>query len=106
MPFEIDFLASHDSASIVAELQRIAALLGKRAITTKEIDEYGFVSSITVMQKFGTMRKAHETAGLVALRYTKSTDAELIRVVADLWTITLRESARRPRMSEESKYGF
>jgi hypothetical protein len=106
MQFQIDFLASHDPASIVAELQRIAKLLGKRAITTKEIDEHGYVSSATVMQKFGTMRKAHEAAGLVALRYTKSTNEELMRVVADLWTITLTKFGRRPRMSEVSKYGF
>ena len=106
MRFEIDFLESHDSESIVAELHRIAELLGKRTVTAKEIDRHGRLSSRTVMQKFGTMRKAHEAAGLIASRYTKATEAELFKVLTELWLITLRESGRRPRMSEVSKYGF
>lgn len=106
MRFEIDFLESHDPASIVAELRRIAGLLGKRTVTAKEIDRHGRLNSRTVMQKFGTMRKAHEAAGLVASRYTKSTDEELLTILADLWTITLKESGRRPLTSEVRKYGF
>lgn len=105
MAFEIDFLESHDEQSIVNELKRIAALLGKRSITVKEIDEHGYIHSRTVAEKFGTVRKAHEAAGLIALRYTKSTDAELLKIMADLWTITLRESGRRPRQSDVAKYG-
>jgi 5-methylcytosine-specific restriction protein A len=105
MRFEIDFLESHDTASVVAELQRIADLLGKRTVTAKEIDRHGRLNSRTVMQKFGTMRKAHEAAGLIASRYTMATDEELFKVVAELWTKTLRDSGRRPRTSEVSKYG-
>lgn len=105
MHFEIDFLESHDPASIVAELQRIATLLGKRTVTAKEIDRHGRLNSRTVMQKFGTMRKAHEAAGLIASRYTKSTKEELLKAMADLWTASLRESGRRPRANEVGKYG-
>jgi HNH endonuclease len=104
MRFEIDFLESHDTASVVAELQRIAGLLGKRTVTAKEIDRHGRLNSRTVWHLFGTIRKAHEAAGLVASRYTKATDEELFKVVAELWTKTLRDSGRRPRMSEVSKY--
>jgi hypothetical protein len=106
MPFVIDFLESHDKDSIVKELKRIAALLGKQALTVKEINQHGRINSRTIGEKFGTMRKAHEAAGLIALRFTKSTDAELLRIMADLWTITLRESGRRPRVSEVQKYRF
>lgn len=105
LPLEIDFLESHDEASIVGELQRIATKLGKRTVTTKEIDKHGLLSSRTVMQKFGTMRKAHEAAGLVASRYTKATDEELFKVIEDLWNRTLQDSGRRPRESEVRKYG-
>jgi hypothetical protein len=87
-------------------MQRIAVLLGRSTIRAKEIDRLGRVNSRTIMQKFGTLRKAHEAAGLVASRYTKSTDEELMKVVADVWILTLRESGRRPRMSEVKKYGF
>lgn len=106
MHFEIDFLESHDEASLVEEMQRIAVLLGRSTIRAKEIDRLGRVNSRTIMQRFGTLRKAHEAAGLVASRYTKSTDEELMKVVADVWILTLREAGRRPRMSEVKKYGF
>jgi len=105
MAFEIDFLATNDKESIVTELRRIAELLGKRSISVEEINQHGRIHSATIAKKFGTMRKAHEAAGLIALRYTKPTDAELLKAVADLWTITLRESGRRPRQHELQKYG-
>jgi hypothetical protein len=103
--FVIDFLESHDRPSIVAELQRIAALLGRRRITGEDIDRHGRISARTVAQKFGTLRKAAEAAGLIAPRYTKATDEELIRAITNLWEATLRESGRRPRMKDTERYG-
>lgn len=103
--FVIDFLESHDEASIVAELRRISQLLGRRRITGDDIDRYGRISSRTVGQKFGTLRQAAAAAGLIAPRYTKATDEELIKAVTDLWETTLREMGRRPRMSDVQKYG-
>ncbi len=104
MRFEIDFLESYSEANIVAELQRIAGILGKRTVTTDEIDQYGRVNSRMVWQVFGTIRKAHEAAGLVAARYTKGTDKELFKILGDLWVKTLRDSGRRPRASELKTY--
>ena len=105
MPLVIDFLESHDEASIVGELQRIATKLGKRTVTAKDIDKHGLLSSKTVMQKFGTLRKGLGAAGLVASRYTKATDQELFNVIEDLWMRTLQDSGRRPREGEVRKYG-
>lgn len=106
VPFDIDFLESYDRDSIAAELRRVAELLGKKNVSRRDIDRHGRLNSRTVMLKFGTMRKAHEAAGLAPSRYTKSTNAELLKIVADLWTITLGESGRSPLSSEVRKYGF
>lgn len=59
-----------------------------------------------VTQQFGGLRKALEAAGLKPSRFTNATDAELLKLVAALWTITLRESGRRPRTGEVAKYGL
>jgi len=59
-----------------------------------------------VVQQFGSLRKALEAAGLKPSRFTNATDEELLKLVADLWTITARESGRRPRTSEVAKYGI
>jgi 5-methylcytosine-specific restriction enzyme A len=106
MAFDIDFLESYDLDSIAAEMRRIAELLGKQTVSRRDIDRYGRLNSRTVMQKFGTMRKAHEAAGLTPARFTKSTNEELLGILVDLWTITLEQSGRSPSMSEVGKFGF
>jgi hypothetical protein len=104
--FEIDFLESHDDASIVAELQRVAGKLGKQQLTAKEIDRHARINSRTVAVRFGSLRKALDAAGLTTSRFTKATDAELFQVLADLWTITLEKHARRPRTTDMERYGM
>ena len=103
MHFEIDFLESHDEESLKGELQRVARVLGKRTVTRREMDRLGKVTGRTVARKFGGMRQAHEAAGLVSSRYSKATDEELMQAVANLWTVTLREKGRRPRVSDMKK---
>jgi 5-methylcytosine-specific restriction endonuclease McrA len=104
--FKIDFLESHDEASLIAELQRIARERGTNRLTAKDIDKYGLVSSPTLRLKFGSLRHALTAAGLEASYFNKSTDAELIREVANLWMLTMRDSGRRPRAKEVAKYGL
>lgn len=106
MNFEIDFLESHDEASLIAELQRIARERGTNRITQRDIDKYGLVSTPTLRHKFGSLRHAMTAAGLEASYFIKATDAELIREVAKLWTMTMRDHGRRPRAKEVSKYGL
>jgi hypothetical protein len=103
MHFEIDFLESHDEESLTGELQRVARALGKQTVTRAEMDRLGKVNSWTLAQKFGNLRKAHEAAGLVPSRYSLATDEELMQAVANLWTKTLREKGRRPRISDMRK---
>jgi len=106
MPFEIDFLETHDQASIIAELKRLAAALGKTNVSAQDLDEHGRVGYHMVRNHFGSLRQALLAAELTPSRYTNATDAELLKLVADLWVITLRESGRRPRTAEVSKYGL
>jgi hypothetical protein len=106
MRFEIDFLVEYDAESIIAELKRVAALLGRTTIGAKDLDEHGRVKYHMVVTHFGSLRKALEAAGLTSSRFTNATDAELLKLVADLWVITLRESGRRPRTAEVAKYGL
>ena len=103
---DVDFLEKLDAASIVAELKRIAEVLGKTNVSAKELDTYGRVHYHTVVKRFGSLRHAMEAAGLKSSRYTKATDAELLKQLTDLWAITLRDSGRRPRTAELAKYGF
>jgi hypothetical protein len=104
--FEIDFLESHDEASIIAELQRIARERGTERITSKDIDEYGRVGSRTVALKFGSLRHALTAAGLKPTRFTQSTDEELIGELAKMWTASRHDSGRCPRAKDAARYGL
>ena len=104
--YEIDFMEVQDATSIVAELKRVANLLGKTNVSAKELDAHGRVHYHTVVKRFGSLRRALAAAGLKSSRFTKATDAELIGQLAELWKITGRDSGRSPRTSELKKYGF
>jgi HNH endonuclease len=105
-PFDVDFLEACDPESIIVELKRVAAKLGRTTLSAMEIDMYARVKYNIVLKQFGGLRMALEAAGLKPSRCNKATDEELLKIMTELWTITLRESGRRPRTAEIAKYGF
>ena len=106
MEFDIDFMESYDRDSVAAELRRVAAITGKNTVSTRDIERLARLSMSTVFEKFGTLAKAQEAAGLDASSRRKYTDDEVLRYLADLWTITLKESGRSPIISDIKKYGL
>lgn len=106
MAFKIDFMESYDLESIAAELRRIAKVTGKQTVSSRDINRFGRIHSRTVIVKFGTLRKAVEAANLEPSPVTRWTSNELLKVVADLWTMTLKDTGRSPIMSDLRKYGF
>jgi hypothetical protein len=102
--FEIDFLVSHDRESILAELKRVAAVLGTNTLRAKDIDRVGRISYKPVVDRFGSLRAALDAAGLRPSRFVGAKREDLIPLIAELWTITLRDSGRRPRMTDVAKY--
>lgn len=62
--FEMDRLVTYDDASILAEIQRVAALLGTPQIGYREFDKHGRVGSSTIRRRFGSWKEALKAAGL------------------------------------------
>ena len=104
MAHDVDFLESYDLESIKTELRRLAAQLGKPSVTGRELTRFGRVSAPTVIEKFGSMRNAMIAAGLVPIRAQHFTSEEMIRVLTDVWNLTLKDHGRRPRMKDFKKY--
>jgi 5-methylcytosine-specific restriction endonuclease McrA len=104
MPYEIDFLESYDLDSITAELRRVAKVLGRPSVTGRELNRFGRVSAPTVVQKFGSMRNAHIAAGLAPTRAQRWSTEAMLKVLRDVWTLTLKDYGRRPRMADFRKY--
>jgi len=106
MAYEINFLESYGRDSIAAELRRVAALLGKQSLSTCEIDHFARVNSRTVAMKFGSLRVALHAAGLALVRYQRTSDDQLLRIVIDLWDMTQKDHGRIPRRLDVAEYGF
>jgi len=96
MGLEIDFMRSYERDSIVAELQRVAGVTGRRTVTMRDLREHARVCGRTVTKKFGTLGKANEAAGLVPRPIRRWTTEELLKVVTDLWVRTLEDRGRSP----------
>ncbi|HXP88793.1 MAG TPA: HNH endonuclease [Bryobacteraceae bacterium] len=105
MKFEIDFVESYDRESLIRELQRIAAALGKNALSHGDINRYGRVCAKVVAKRFGSLRLALEESGLEPCRYTIATDQELCSMLVDVWTQTLKKYGRSPRFQDLAAFG-
>lgn len=72
---------------VIAELQRIASVVGRTTITRSDLNRYGELSERTVLSRFGTWKAALQAAGLqlsrMGRRYTESDYFENLLTV---WT--------------------
>ncbi|VVB73998.1 HNH endonuclease [uncultured archaeon] len=104
--FEIDFLEDYSQSSLIEELKRIQRIVGNKPITKFDIDKYGKVGWTTYFRKFGSFSNALLKAGLKPSRRTNTSNEELLNVVIELWTKTLKNEGRRPFASDLKKYDF
>jgi hypothetical protein len=103
-PIEIDFLDSYDRPSLVAELRRIAEVLGKSTLSLADVGNFGRMSTDCVMKKFGSLGAALTAAGLTPNR--RFSDRELLKMLVDLWPRTMEDHKRRPRATDFARYGL
>lgn len=104
--FKMDFLSEYNDSSIAEELNRIAKSLGKDSVTKQDIETYGRLSYSVVNKHFGSLRKALEFAGLKPQRYMNSTESELLKLLVELWEITLEKEGRTPQRKDLKVYKF
>jgi hypothetical protein len=102
----IDFLADYDSASILAELKRLAEVRGSDTVTKAYIEEHGRISYWLVAKRFGSLRQALQMAHLTPTRFMKATDEELLAVLIELWERTLEKVGRTPQKTDLKTYGM
>jgi len=101
-----EWLSAMRPESIIADLKRVAQALGTDRLTAKDLDRHGRAKYHAVRSQFGTLRKGLEAAGLKTTRFCKGTDEEVIKLVQDLWVLTLRDFGRRPRTADVERYGL
>jgi hypothetical protein len=80
----------------VADLKRVAAVIGKNSVTSKEYDRYGKFSSGACARRFGSWFVALEKAGLEKTRNFGVTKKELFANMKEVWI----KLGRQPRSDE------
>jgi hypothetical protein len=63
-PFELDRLVSYDDEALLAELSRVAALIGPPHLTRAAFDRLSKASSSVISRRFGGWREALSRVGL------------------------------------------
>jgi len=67
--FELNRLVSYDDESLIAELRRVAALVGKPYLTAAAFNKHSKVNSTCIRRRFG---KWHECLARAGLEYRYS----------------------------------
>lgn len=105
--FEINFLEDYSQFALISELKRIQKIVGDRAVTKADIDQYGKAGWTTYFKKFGSFSKAILAAGLKPSRMSLHTEnSTMISAIVTLWTKTLETEGRQPFASDLKKYNI
>ena len=101
MKFELDqYNRNAPDDELIADLQRLASVLGKKSVTRLEQDKHGRFSTNTFIRRFGSWAKACEKAGLEMRQTLPNTpEEELFKNLAEIWIVL----GRQPLYSEVAK---
>jgi len=87
-------------------MRRLSKDLGKQTLSRREIDSKSRISSGLLIKRFGSLRKAHQHAGLIPARFMKATDSELYELLYELWVLTLEQHGRSPYKKDLKTFGI
>lgn len=103
--FELRLWNSRVSDSeIISDLRRIAQLLERGTVTTKEYDVHGQYSTSTIEKKFKTWNNALKSAGLQLSNRRDITEVELFENLEEVWIRLGKQPAARD-LKRNSKFG-
>jgi hypothetical protein len=101
--FKKDIRNTRDKV-VLADVQRVAGILGKDTLSIQEYNEYGRYSSDAIRHRFGSWSKIVVTAGLQRSRITGITDLELFENLAEVWEKLGRQPAYASMRKPLSKF--
>ncbi|MDR2445230.1 MAG: hypothetical protein LBD44_04785 [Spirochaetaceae bacterium] len=91
---------------LISDLKRVAKLLNKKTVTTREYHKHGKYAPITVYRRFNSWVKALENAGLEKSSYDLNIDNKsLLENIAEVWRKLGRQPTYRDMKKPFSKYG-
>lgn len=86
-----NFKLSYSDAEIVADLKRVANILGKETITRREYDAHGYFCSDTLTKHYGSWNNMLKLAGMELNLNRKFTNEEMFEEIERVWTLLGRQ---------------
>ncbi|MBZ0226395.1 MAG: HNH endonuclease [Comamonas sp.] len=84
---------------LIAELRRVAELLGRGSVTIDQFNEHGKFHSTTLSRRFGSWFKALDAAGLQKTRNLHLTNDQLLENLVAVWL----KLGRQPKYQDLTK---
>jgi len=105
MKFELkQYNRGRSDAELLADLSRVARVLGKPTVTANEYCEHGIFHSSTLQRRFGSWFKALERANLKRSRVLGITDEELFENLQNVWVSLGRQPVYGDITKPSSKF--
>lgn len=93
------------SDELLADVKRVAILLGKNAVSMADYHPHGKYHPTTIGRRFGSWNAALEKAGLTVKKHQKITEAELISNLKKVWDSLGRQPNHTEMKKPLSAYG-
>lgn len=100
-----DYLRISDK-SLIEDIKRVAILLDKESVSTKDYSEYGSYKVQTVLSRFESWSNALSLSGLMPTVYKEITDIELFEEIERLWIIKGAQPTTTDIKNGLSKYSL
>jgi len=91
---------------LINDLKKVAKVLGKENIKSREYDENGKYASSTIAERFENWNKALEKAGLVIKYHQNITTDDLFENIEQVWLKLGRQPSKREMKFPLSKYSY
>lgn len=101
----LDRLSDYSDESLLRELRRVSAAVGRTSLTLGDIQNHARCSYEVLKQRFGGLRRALKAAGLETNDFHRNlTDDELLEELARIWDLVLTHEGRRPYKRDLGKF--
>lgn len=103
MEYRFKGLPDYSEESIIREIQRVAAELGKNTLTSKEFNKYSRTDAGTVHRRIGSWNVALKKAGLSLSKEFDISNEELLQELDRFWK-ELRRPPKSRDMDQEGRF--
>ena len=94
MDYNVKKLSDYSDENLIKDIRRVAKILGKDTLTTKEYEKYSKAGITTILRKLGSWNNALKEAGLSVKNVQNVPNEELFAEIERIWNQLGRQPSR------------